>query len=209
MTETEGKALARTALVLLVASGVRWGVAARSGPPVVPADSALALPGLLEESLRERDEAARRRDPLAEGERLDPNQASDVELDRLPGVGAATALAIVTTREAKGAFRQPDELLDVTGIGPATLQKMLPHLDFTRASGVVLLASSQTSSTVSLNGASIQQLDGLPGIGPALAQRILEEREKRGGFAELDDLLAVRGIGSATLERLRPLLTVP
>lgn len=209
MTETEGRALARTALVLLVASAVRWGAAARAAPPVVPADSALALPGLLEESRRERDETARRREPLAEGERVDPNRASDVELDRVPGVGAATALAIVTAREAKGPFRQPEELLDVTGIGPATLQKMLPHLDFTRASSVSPRAATGQSSTVSLNGATAQELDGLPGVGPALAKRILDEREKRGGFGELEDLLAVRGIGTATLERLRPLLTVP
>jgi competence protein ComEA len=60
-----------------------------------------------------------------------------------------------------------------------------------------------------LNGATREALERLPGVGPALAQRILEERERRGGFSTVDDLLSVRGIGPATLERLRPLLTVP
>jgi competence protein ComEA len=52
-------------------------------------------------------------------------------------------------------------------------------------------------------------LEGLPGVGPALAGRILAERERIGGFAQVEDLLAVRGIGPATLERLRPLVSAP
>lgn len=209
MTESEGRALARTACLLLLAAAVRWGMAARAGPAVVPADSALALTGLLEESRKERDEAARRQEPLREGERLDPNRASDVELDRLPGVGAATAVAIVAAREKGGPFRQVDDLLDVPGIGPATLRRMLPYLDLTKASPVGRPLSSNPGPVLALNAASIEELDALPGIGPALASRILEERDRLGGFATLDDLLAVRGIGSSTLERLRPLVTVP
>jgi competence protein ComEA len=209
MTESEGKALARTASLLLVAAAVRWGAAARAGPPVVPPDSALALPALLEESLQEREEAARRREPLADGERVDPNQASDVELDRLPGVGAATALAIVTTREQKGPYRQAEELLDVPGIGPATLERMTPYLDLSRGVSVAGRPTAEPRSTVSLNAASEQELDDLPGIGPALAKRIVEERNMRGGFDSLDELLEIRGIGPAILDRLRPLLAVP
>jgi competence ComEA-like helix-hairpin-helix protein len=209
MTESEGRALARTACLLLLAAAVRWGMAARAGPAVVPADSALALTGLLEESRRERDEAARRQEPLAEGERLDPNRANDVELDRLPGVGAATALAIVAAREQKGPFRQVEELLDVPGIGPATLRKMQPHLYFSGGYPVGRPVTRDPGPVLALNRASIEELDGLPGIGPALAQRILDERDRLGGFSTLDDLLAVRGIGKSTLERLQPLVTVP
>jgi competence protein ComEA len=184
-------------------------MAARAGPVVVPADSALALTALLQESRRERDEAARRREPLGEGERLDPNRASDVELDRLPGVGAATALAIVAAREQKGPFRQAEDLLDVPGIGPATLRRMSPYLDLTKATSVGRPLTSDAGPVLALNAASVEELDALPGIGPALATRILEERDRLGGFSTLDDLLAVRGIGSSTLERLRPLVTVP
>jgi competence protein ComEA len=124
-------------------------------------------------------------------------------------VGAATALAIVREREQKGPFREPAALPDVPGIGPATLRRVLPHLDLTRAYPVSQPLTADPGPVLALNGASLEELDALPGIGPALARRILEERDRQGGFATLDDLLAVRGIGKSTLERLQPLVTVP
>ena len=54
-----------------------------------------------------------------------------------------------------------------------------------------------------LNGATEIELDALPGIGPALARRIVEQRSHLGGFKSVDDLLAVRGIGEKTLSRFR------
>lgn len=57
---------------------------------------------------------------------------------------------------------------------------------------------------VDLNTAALAQLEALPGIGPALAQRIVEHRPYR----SVDDLLKVPGIGPATLEKIRPLVTV-
>ncbi len=57
---------------------------------------------------------------------------------------------------------------------------------------------------VNVNLASLRDLDDLPGIGPALAQRIVAGRP----FARVDDLLDVPGIGPATLERLRPRVTL-
>ena len=52
------------------------------------------------------------------------NTADAAELQRLPGVGPATAAAIVTWREKNGPFRSVDDLLDVSGIGKATLSKI-------------------------------------------------------------------------------------
>lgn len=57
---------------------------------------------------------------------------------------------------------------------------------------------------VSLNTATLEQLDALQGIGPATAQKILEWRRTRGGFASVDDLGEVPGIGPKKLEALRP-----
>jgi len=215
MTESEGRALARTAAVLLVAATVRWGVSTRWGPPLMPADQATALPSLLRESQSAREEAARRAAPLAEGERLDPNRADEVDLDRLPGVGPATARAVVATREAGAAFRRPEDLLAVPGIGPATLERMRAHLDFSapppgvRGGGVSMgMGGGGSGAALQLNSATAADLERLPGIGPALAQRIVEERERLGGFRSVDDLLGVRGIGPSTLARLRTLVVV-
>ncbi|WP_248256158.1 helix-hairpin-helix domain-containing protein [Georgenia sp. EYE_87] len=61
---------------------------------------------------------------------------------------------------------------------------------------------------VNLNTATAAELDSLPGVGPAIAQRILDWRDLNGSFTSVDDLDEVSGIGPATLERLRPLVTV-
>ncbi|WP_341358158.1 ComEA family DNA-binding protein [Georgenia sp. M64] len=63
-------------------------------------------------------------------------------------------------------------------------------------------------SPVDLNTATAAELDALPGIGPALAERILQWRETNGPFGTVDDLDAVSGIGPTTMERLRELVSV-
>ena len=59
-----------------------------------------------------------------------------------------------------------------------------------------------------LNQATDQDLDSLPGIGPKLAERIMEYRQSVGAFHSLDELRAVKGIGKKKFERIRPLVTV-
>ena len=64
------------------------------------------------------------------------------------------------------------------------------------------------SGTVNINTASASELEKLPGIGPALAQRIVECRDSHGPFASVDALTDVPGIGKAKLEALREQATV-
>lgn len=59
---------------------------------------------------------------------------------------------------------------------------------------------------VHINSATVDELDALPGIGPSLAQAIIDYRTEHGPFASLEDLDEVPGIGPATLEELRPLI---
>jgi competence protein ComEA len=61
---------------------------------------------------------------------------------------------------------------------------------------------------VNINTAGSAELQMLPGIGPALAQRILEDREKHGAYATVEQLDRVRGIGPKTIEKLRAMATV-
>ena len=61
---------------------------------------------------------------------------------------------------------------------------------------------------LNINTASSRQLEALPGIGPATAQKIIEERN-RSPFHHVDELVRVRGIGPAKLERMRPYVTAP
>jgi competence protein ComEA len=59
---------------------------------------------------------------------------------------------------------------------------------------------------VNINTATIAELDALPGVGPVLAQRILDWRRQNGRFTAVEELSYVKGIGDAVLARLRPLV---
>ena len=69
-------------------------------------------------------------------------------------------------------------------------------------------ASSLPAGPVDLNRATVDELDVLPGIGPATAAAIVAYREQVGPFAAVDDLLKVQGIGPAKLEAIRALVVV-
>ncbi len=69
-------------------------------------------------------------------------------------------------------------------------------------------AGSPRASPIDLNKATAQELDSLPGVGPATAASIISHREKEGPFRSVDDLLDVRGIGEAKLESMRDLVVV-
>ncbi|MEO9138788.1 MAG: ComEA family DNA-binding protein [Jatrophihabitans sp.] len=68
--------------------------------------------------------------------------------------------------------------------------------------------SPGSGAPVNLNAATLDQLETLPGIGPALGQRILDYRTEHGSFATVDQLDDVSGIGTVTFKRLKPLVTV-
>jgi competence protein ComEA len=76
------------------------------------------------------------------------------------------------------------------------------------ASGTAGTPAGGPAPTVNLNSATLAELDTLPGIGPVIAQRILEWRSAHGGFTSVDQLRDVSGIGDRTFERLRDLVTV-
>ncbi|HZQ86044.1 MAG TPA: helix-hairpin-helix domain-containing protein [Acidimicrobiales bacterium] len=62
---------------------------------------------------------------------------------------------------------------------------------------------ASADAPVNLNSATLEQLDALPGVGPATAQAILDYRKQHGRFRSVDDLLEVGGIGPSKLEKLR------
>jgi competence ComEA-like helix-hairpin-helix protein len=212
MNDLETRSLRRAALLLLVVSGARWGWQARPRAAPPPGDDPSAT--LLQESRERVEEAERRARPLEPGERLDPNRAPAEELDRLPGVGPATAAALVAFRDSVGGVRAVGELVAVRGIGPATVERIRPWLDLSTGPpatmarrGSRLGARAGSGDAVPVNRADESLLQSLPGVGPALARRIVEARRIR-RFTRVEDLLEVRGIGPATLERIRPLVSV-
>jgi competence protein ComEA len=160
---------------------------------------------------------------------VNPNTATVAEMDRLPGVGKATAERIVAGRKG-GTYRSVDDLAKVEGIGRARARRLAPVLGLDTVSGapatVVAHVSQQAGSLsgtgrarngtsavagdgafgepLDPNEAAAEELEKLPGIGPSIARRIVAHRRENGRFRTAEDLQSVKGIGPATLSRLRP-----
>jgi comEA protein len=64
-------------------------------------------------------------------------------------------------------------------------------------------SKAESGQTININQATLDQLVGLKGIGPVMAQRIVEFREKNGPFKKVEDLLSVKGIGEKKLEKMK------
>ncbi|MBX2797980.1 MAG: helix-hairpin-helix domain-containing protein [Myxococcales bacterium] len=135
-------------------------------------------------------------DPLLVALPIDLNLADAEALAAVPGLGRTTAEAIVAERERAGPFRSLYDVARVRGVGDRGVQLLEPF------------AVVSDPGPMSLNEASAAQLEQLPGIGPVLAARIVVDRADRGPFASVEDLGRVPGVGAATVERLRELVTV-
>jgi competence protein ComEA len=156
--------------------------------------------------------------------RVDLNRATLAELQQLPGVGPKRAEQIEAYRRTHGPFRSVEELRKVPGFGPVALERLrdlvtvgplarepqpaeVPAGVPKKRSGLGKKEAALKGVTIDVNQASAKELQRLPGIGPKLSQRILDQRE-RGRFRAVDELRRVSGIGPKTLEKLRPYVTV-
>jgi competence protein ComEA len=166
-------------------------------------------------------------------QRIDLNRAGRVELMQVPGLGERLAERIETHRRQHGPFRRVEDLGDVPGIGPALVERVRPWV-YVRADDSELAASlvaepaedldqpagppadaarppskkeAAFTGRINVNTANPEELQRLPGIGPKLSQRIVQERQKS-PFRSVEDLDRVPGIGPKTIEKLRPLVSV-
>lgn len=128
-------------------------------------------------------------DPLLFGEPVDPNLAPEAVLAALPGVGPRRASRIVEER-LRAPFRSIDDLVRVSGIGTSTVDRLREHL------------SIGSVPPLDIDRSSAADLQHLPGIGPALAGRIVADREVNGPFGTPAALIRVPGIGPRTVDRI-------
>lgn len=159
----------------------------------------------LEELVRrlERLLEGREAPPVSPSRPVDINLASAEELDLLPGVGPSLAGAIIEHRKKKGPFWSVDELLEVPGIGPKTLERLRPLLVVRPETGPSAKPSQKTFP-MNVNLASEEELTRIPGVGPSLAKAIVHWRSSHGPFRSVRELKEVPGIGPKTLKRIEP-----
>lgn len=103
----------------------------------------------------------------------------------------------------------PRRRADLSGLNLAApvqdgQQVIVPARVAPGAPGAGAAAPAAAAGPLSLSRATAEELDALDGIGPTLAARILEWRTRNGGFASVDQLIEVQGIGPTRLEALRP-----
>jgi competence protein ComEA len=159
--------------------------------------------------------------PAAVAAKVDINNASEKELGALPGIGKATAAKIIAGRP----YASVDDLAKA-GVSKATIAKITPLVTVGAAAATTArtsaaatagtgtkgkggktatqaAATTASAALVDLNTATEKELDALPGIGKATAEKIIAGRP----YASIDDL-AKAGIPKATIEKITGLVTV-
>lgn len=134
---------------------------------------------------------------------------------KTPGVYPLPAGSRVEDALAVGGGPTADADLDHVNLAARLSDGAQVYIPFMGEFGPEILTLNGTvglvdplAGLININEASVEELDALPGIGPALAGRIIAYREERGPFTAIENIMDVSGIGPACFENIQSLITV-
>ncbi len=131
---------------------------------------------------------------------LPPGSIAQDALTAAGGVGPEADLSRINLAEPL----VDGDQLNLPVLAPMTSPASTPA----SGAGAPALAPPAASPKINLNTATAAELDALPGIGPVIAQRIVDYRAQHGPFARPEDLMEVSGIGEATFNRIKDAVVV-
>lgn len=151
---------------------------------------------------------------------FNPNNASKEDFVKL-GLTEKTAAIILKYREKGGTFRNPEDLKKIYGLKDKDYTRLLPYMVFEEPAEMKTVFATATpvkspdfpSRThkpvvIDINQASIEEWQQLRGIGTAFAKRIVNFREKLGGFVNLEQVGETYGLPDSTFQIIKPQLQV-
>jgi competence ComEA-like helix-hairpin-helix protein len=147
---------------------------------------------------------------------FDPNTISADDWKKL-GLRDKTIATILNFRSKGGRFRQPEDIKKIWGLFPDEAERLIPYIQLAApASGSTTYKNYQSSvseskknlSAVEINGADTTAFIALPGIGSKLSQRIINFRDKLGGFYSIDQVKETFGLPDSVYQKIKPMLQI-
>jgi competence ComEA-like helix-hairpin-helix protein len=141
---------------------------------------------------------------------FDPNTLNETGWQKL-GINPKTIRTIINYRNKGGRFRHPTDIRKIWGLMPSDAERLIPFIQI-----VDKLSFQSTTPSIAqpipkkieINTASAADWESLSGIGPVLAKRILNYKEKLGGFTRIEQVRKTYGISDSVFNNILPFLTV-
>lgn len=150
------------------------------------------------------------REELLNSFRVNINTANYDELSNVKGIGASLAEKIIQYREQNGMFASFEDLRKVKGFGEKKIEKVKDKITFGKVDQSILKKKLALTADgkINLNLATAEDLDKIDGVGPGMARKILEYRDKIKKFHKVEELRNIPGIGPKKYEHLSKYVTV-
>lgn len=157
--------------------------------------------------------------PAGERFYFDPNTASAAEWQRM-GLSAKATRTLLNYRNKGGRFRRPEDLQKIWSLPRGFYEQVAPFIRITTQPGTSPAAYTQRTAydhpayvrpektVVDINTADSAAWEALPGIGPRLSSRIVNFRNKLGGFHSVEQVAETWGLPDSTYQRIRPRLAL-